>query len=108
MVKVKNDVNKNLIIVILAIIAVILLIVIIGLLVYFFVRKNKKDPKPTTIMQPVINQPTVNDMVNDMVNDDNKVILINDRFIRYDPGLYVRPQSYPGVVHHGPRLVQIV
>ncbi len=102
MVKVKNNINKNLIIIILSIILVILLAVIIGLLVYFFVRKNKKtsSSEPKKNIQQFIRNP--------IVNDDNKVILINDKFIRYDPGLYVRPQSYPDVVHHGPRLVKIV
>jgi hypothetical protein len=81
------------------IIVLVLLILgaLIGLLVYFLTKKEKPTPAPT---QEMVEQKV-------QVNSDNKVILVDGKFIRYDPGLYTRPHSYPDVDHHGPRFVNL-
>ena len=38
-------------------------------------------------------------------DNNNTVVLVDGEFIRYDPGLYTRPVSYPGVIRHGPKFV---
>ena len=71
---------------------VILLGVIIGLIIYYTKKNNKlEDSQPESIYP----------------DDNNTIILVNDKFIRYDPGLYDRPTSYEGVIHHGPKFIDL-
>ena len=99
MVNSKISKNKKLILIISVIILVILLfMIIVSLIYYLFIKSNKTEKERVIIDQSVKDQ---------QVDIDNKVILINDRFIRYDPGLYTGPQSAPGVVHRGPKLIKV-
>ena len=88
-----NDTNFCLMI--LTIILLICLFIIICVLIYYLVIKSKEKKE-----EPVVIDKNIPDL-------DNKVILINGKFIRYDPGLYIGPQSEPGVVHRGPKLVKV-
>jgi hypothetical protein len=95
MVNGKISKNKKLILIISVIILVILLfVIIVSLIYYLFIKSNKTEEERVIQDLPAVDL-------------DNKVILINDRFIRYDPGLYTGPQSDPGVVHRGPKLVKV-
>jgi hypothetical protein len=95
--KAKNFCNDtNFCLMILTIILLICLFIIICVLIYYlFIKSNEKEKEEVIIDQ---NIPDL----------DNKVILINDKFIRYDPGLYTGPQSAPGVIHRGPKLVKVL
>ncbi len=94
MVNGKISKNKKLILIISIIILVILLfVIIVSIIYYLFIKSNKTEEERV-----------IQDLPVDL---DNKVILINDRFIRYDPGLYTGPQSAEGVVHRGPKLVKV-
>ena len=94
--KSKNFIDKIKIHHILIVLAILLFLGgLITLLVYIIKKINKK---------PETSAPTEKIME---VNNDNKVILVNDKFIRYDSGLYTRPQSYQGVNHHGPVFINL-
>jgi hypothetical protein len=86
--------NWNVFFITLIICLILLLFIIIGILLH---KMLKEKPTPPPPVQKVRILPDRN----------NKVILINDKFYRVDPGLYTRPLNYPGVVHHGPELVNL-
>ncbi len=83
--------------VLIGLLILVVLGVLIGLLVYFLTKKTTKTPAPT---QQIVKQKVE-------VNSDNKVILVDGKFIRYDSGLYTRPHSYQDVDHHGPEFVNL-
>jgi hypothetical protein len=77
----------------LIVILIILILVLIGLLIYYKFIEKKEEPTPApTRLRP---------------DHNNKVILVDGKFIRYDPGLYTRPTGYEGVIHHGPRFINL-
>ena len=89
--------KKNLLIYLIVFIILVVVSLIIGLAIYF-AKKNEKNEKNE-------NSEVENEIV--YPDNNNKVILLDGKFIRYDPGLYDRPTSYPGVIHHGPQFVDL-
>ena len=83
--------------ILIGLLVLVILGVLIGLLVYFLTKKTTQIPVPT---QQMVQQKVE-------VNSDNKVILVDGKFIRYDSGLYTRPHSYPGVNHHSPEFINL-
>jgi hypothetical protein len=100
--------NWNIFFVVLIVIVIILLCVIIGIVLYktFASKKALTNTDSVTNTNSVTN-PTVKQKVRVRPDRNNKVILVNDKFYRVDPGLYTRPLNYPGVIHHGPDLVDL-
>jgi uncharacterized protein YpmS len=89
--------NWNIFFIVLIVVVIILLCVIIGIVLY----KKYQDKKIVNQNQSQIPKVRIRP------DRNNKVILVNDKFYRVDPGLYTRPLNYPGVIHHGPDLVDL-
>jgi hypothetical protein len=93
----KQTVSKNnWILYLIILILVIIIVTVTSILVYKL--NSQKEKKSVTFSDD-----------NKIVEPDrnNKVILVDDKFIRYDPGLYTRPHSYPGVARHGPEFINL-
>ena len=88
--------------IILIIIVLILLITILILVIHNKFKSNKTTSSIT--VQQDQSQVQEEDSYPDR---NNKVILVNGEFIRYDPGLYTRPLSYDDVPHHGPEFIDL-
>jgi hypothetical protein len=92
--------------IILIIIVLILLITILILVIHNKFKSNKTTSSIT--VQQDQSQDQSQDQEEDSYPDrNNKVILVNGEFIRYDPGLYTRPLSYDDVPHHGPEFIDL-
>lgn len=92
--------KKNLLIYLIVFIILVVVSLIIGLAIYFAIKNEKKEKNEKNENSEVENEIVYPD-------NNNKVILLDGKFIRYDPGLYDRPTSYPGVIHHGPQFVDL-
>jgi flagellar basal body-associated protein FliL len=89
--------KKNLLIYLIVFIILVVVSLIIGLAIYFAKKNEKNEKNENSEVENKIVYP----------DNNNKVILLDGKFIRYDPGLYDRPTSYPGVIHHGPQFVDL-
>lgn len=100
--------NWNIFFVTLIISLVLLLCIVIGVLLYKLLKKTQPQPQaPSQPQSPsqVLSQPQPK--VRILPDRNNKVILIDGEFHRVDPGLYTRPDHYPGVIHHGPEFIDL-